>query len=257
MIKLKKLLIENSDECEKLFGKYLFGQYRKFYGAVKEKNTEVEQEVFDSLLRWIQSAGRRQVTQQNLDKLLKCKDKYPKILKPTKATYYRAVTLPINNNIVKEIFDMENKTIDKFWKSKNNRKKFVELANFSMDYVPQYKLESWTTSKSSAFTFMSKAKHITTQPVFRNRKGATFIIKADVPENEMLFNIKFTNKLAVDAGWWPQNEVIRISKNKSPIKVMAYYVSILPQVGWLSMYDISKEFKKDIISELKSKWSSF
>ena len=87
--------------------------------------------------------------------------------------------------------------------------------------------------------------------------GATFIIKSNLDLNELILNPKFSNKLAVDAGWWPQNEVIRFSKNKKEVKVDAFYISILPQVGQLQRYDIPKDVKSKIVGEIKSKWSSF
>lgn len=268
-IKLKHIIFEGSNDCEELFGKFLFGEYEKFYGSVKEKDTKFERETFSAFLNWVESSGgMRNIVFKYLDKLMQCKKEYPKVLEPNQTIFYRVITLPRDNKYVADIIELESMQInrrgianngDVFWNSEIDRKRLLNYVNFSMDYIPKRKIESWSTSKSNAIKFAIDSRHVKTDQAFRKVgiEGATFIIKATIPDDEVVFNPKFMNKMAVDVGWWPQNEVIRYSKSKNSIKVDASYVTLIPQLHKLGWYDIPKNMKNIINTELKTLWSNF
>lgn len=256
-MKLKQYLTEQSVDCEGIFGKYLFGEYKKFYKTIKEPDTELESDVFNSLLQWVQSAGQRQIIGQNLSKLLKCKEQYPKILNQKKGTYYRIVTFqPNKNEIAKDVLEFEfkiNQADDslEFWK--DNEKEFLKYQDGKILYKPQFKLESWSINKTSALKFAKKSKHISTS-MAGQRNGSSFVIKAELSNDELLFNPKFMNMVAVDQGWWPQNEVLRLTTSKKPVNARLFYLTPLLK---LSRYGMPSDVKKNIESKIKSKWNSY
>lgn len=274
-MKLKQFLIEATgrEKCEEIFGRFLFGEYKKFYKTIKEPDTKVEKLAFDSVVRWVESAGMRQSIGKNLNILFQCKEKYTKILGQTTDTFYRVFTLPDNskygNDILKfeyKIFQSEgnakdsgakmklkeNPEIIKFWTK--NKKEFLKYCNVDFEYKPQYKLESWSSKKTSAYNFAMKAMHVPTGRAYK-RNGVTFIVKSNLPKDELLFSPKFMNMIAKDAGWWPQNEVMRLSKGKNIIKTKIFYLPLLKNIS--QDFQVPDKIKKEIVTEIKNKWSQF
>ncbi len=262
-VEVKKLLIEGEDKCEEMFGRWLFGEYKKFYGTIKEPNTKVETEIFQSLVDWIISAGRRAKTYKNLKLLLQCKEKYSKVLDQTKKTFYRVAILPPDNKITKGIKHSvyeaykyrENKEeYRKYFSKSENLENFLEYCNKKTSYIPHKKIESWTTSKSSALKFAMTANHV---PMSLQHHYSTVIIKANLSKAELLFNPKFTNIVATSAGWWPQNEVIRLSTSLSSINVTVFPPNFLPQSGELNWFRFPSDVRKIVVNEIRKRWSSF
>lgn len=243
---------ESSDYCEKTFGKYLFGEFEKFYGGNKEKNTELEQDTFNKVLGWVEQAGQRQALIKCVNDLMKCRDHFPKVLQQKDGIFYRAVTLPEKNEDIQRMREIEIKMNKPPENEKEYVKYFLDNVVQKLSYKPRYKLESWATHKTAAKNFAIKSKHVLMNPGMR--QGCCFIIKAKLPKAEIIFNPKFMNKLAVETGWWPQNEIIRITKNKKPIEVSAFYMPFSERLFW---YRIPKSLKPQIKKGIADAWKKF
>jgi len=264
-VKFETYIKENKrDKSELEFGNYLFGEYKKFYKTVKEPDTKDEADIFWALMSWVEQAGRRGITAQLLKKLLKYKKIYPKVLDSNFTTFYRVFWLPEKYSEVKEIRKKEfewSPYTSKFHEDKTEEEKdkafkkfsksFISWLGMGFDYKPRYTIESWTTSKTKARSFAMKAGHIGGHPLMQE-VGHSFIIKADLQQGEILMNPKFMNIASVDKGWWPQNEVIRLSK--TPVKAKAFLLAPLRE---LDKYRFPKKEISDMRAEIKKKWESF
>lgn len=264
----------NRDNCEELFGKFLFGEYTKFYKKNKELNTELENDLFHSVSSWIKSAGQRQLISKNLSLLFKCKDMYPKVLGQTSDYFYRAYTLPMTDDITKTQYEFEialyalymdykqgELTLREFnslYKKLNIDKNWFRYSNFDHSYKPQYKMESWTTSKTSALKFANTAMHVPTGFTV-DRHGMTVIVKAKLDKSELLFSKSFMNALSTEHGFGKQNEVLRIVKNKKPIKTSAIYIPLITGSTIRNLFKgvIDQNKLLELISIGKTNWAEF
>ncbi len=261
-MKLINILSEvGSNKCEELFGKYLFGEYQQFYNSVKEKNTDFEQQTFDQFISWIErSDGKRAITTKYAIELLKCKNQFPKVLNPNQTVYYRAFAFMSDSEIFHNIKTVEDELVygdNRNWYNDKLVDAYLSYVNRTEYYQPLSLIESWTNSKNSAIKFAKQVKHISTQLIKRNSRQATCILKYTGDDTEMLFNPKFMSKLSSDIGYGQQNEILRVSANKQPIKVQISYIPLLPEFGHFRDLNIPKDRHEYVKNQILNKWKSF
>lgn len=207
---------KNEKELEKLVGTYLFGTfYRR-----GEEDTKQEDMIFDAISGYIMSQNNDTGHIYALKKVLKkLKPKFPGLLEPPQGNLYRGTSIKTEN-----------------WKKILNRnEKLTKKKGYY--FIPQSylykgraknKIQSWSTKFKSASNFSGKLD------------GWSAILSADLPQKDLFFNTKFTNKLDKILVNEIEHEVVRISI--SPILVDVYVDPIILEDGILPA--ISKDDKE-------------
>ena len=218
---------------EKKFGRVLFGdwQFKNGIRSEYEKDSEYEEEVFRQLGYWFRGDGSYWRVQEKIIELSKLQKYYPTLLKPDSSSrfpkLYRGLTVfnTVAENQLGDYFrhfqndkrrytmgKSEVKTRDEITK-KLNKSRGVTRQNFNIErsvkkfnYQSRHFAESWTLSLQSAIDISKNH--------FHRHPNVTVIMEAEVPDEERLLKIRFTNTMYKHQ---KQYEVIRISNN--PIKV--------------------------------------
>jgi hypothetical protein len=200
-------LTEASQKCDEIFGKYLFGEFTKYYNSVKEMDTPQEKQIFSLIRNFIRGEyvgkTRDEILVKALFDLHKCKSKYGKILKPKTSVLYRGITI-----------SKKDVNIDKLKKDSPLNLDFEK--SFDYVYKGRSKVQSWTDNYKTAIYFAEETWEETPN---RNELYIA-ILKANFKQSEILFDSSFLNTLSKSVGYGEENEIIRI-ENK-PIKVKAY-----------------------------------
>ena len=190
-------LFENK---ELKLGRILFGDFRK----KKERDTKLEKEIFNTLSGYVGSKvySKRKLAQMLLD-LKAVQDKYPDVLKPAKkGVYYRMVGIKGEKQK-----DLKKQIMISGYKGYDRNDPSGKLVVKDIIYNTQSPFESWTTDFKVAEKFHHGQRDF----------GAPVILRAIIPEKQMIFNSKFMNLLAKEVLGVKESEVLRISKE--PIKV--------------------------------------
>ena len=207
------------EEIRKKFGNILFGNFQNMAGLKQneERDTKYEAIVFRQVSNWFFQSGSRKDMFKNLKQLSQLKDMYPTILKPDPiAKYpklYRSLRIKTGSIKLKQMArdykdrdDIEYVGLVKGYKIF----KFNEL----QEYKPKASVESWTTTLGNAVNFV-KAWNMEAmyKDDFNNPElNRMFIYEAEVPEEQRLFKLRFTNKMFD----YKESEVVRLSSKPIP-----------------------------------------
>lgn len=191
MISLTQLLNEALTEKEKQLGNVAFGDpmnkpdIAKLQGAEpgSEKNTPEERELFAAFLTWVSHppSGEKRLSPFLKDFPSLAKE-YPNIFKastPLGGRVYRGVArLSIDVQLQLE----ESKEED--WREFKYKGNKLYLYKKPVKYVPKRMLQSWTTSKKVAWSFIRDAVYVTTQDdhFFMNQEFFKIIFQEDEKE---------------------------------------------------------------------------
>ena len=218
MIGFKEFLSESkSDSCSTEFGEYLFGEFKDYWGQVKEKDTDIEKMVFKKIMAFIKGEfadkGADNILIKALSELKKCQGAYSEILKPNKTHLFRGIGIekPDRTQSIPQNFKDSSRKID--WGDDT-----TETMVGKWTYKGHSKIQSWTPDFDIAFDF-------TMRDARKNKDLYLFgVMEYNFDDSELLFNTKFLDKIAKKFGYVSEDEIIRI-ENK-PIKVNLYVEKI-------------------------------
>lgn len=190
-MKFKEFLSESTTE----FGKILFGEFKEFYGSVKEPCTEYEKKVFSELGKFISDKYTERTASAFLIKALKLLKKYENlysnIVKPDRTKLFRGTTLPYNERYKIEKIEMDNDWV---------QGEFI--------YSGKKEIQSWTINFDTAYRYAQNGF---------SEKNLPIVLKYNFPEHDIIFNTKFTNAVCLKFhNNTKENEIIRL--NNKPIK---------------------------------------
>jgi len=195
LMDFKDIITEATDPCNKMFGDVLFGELG--FSKDKEQDTEAEKEILNKVLSFIRgefvSKKKDAALIKAFEALAKCRNKYPRILKPETRTLYRGVAL--DKSELKNI---------KITKIKNLR----TIGNFV--YKAKSKIQSWTATERIATDFAFDVNIYDRIPVIMEYKFS---------EKEILFNTDFLNFIATTVFLDTEDEIIRISDKPINVKI--------------------------------------
>lgn len=209
---LRHSLIEDRDNptCLKKFGKYLFGEFKKFYKKELEVDNPEESEIFDYVDSWLSGEYVGKTVDNKLvdafKLLMKCKKTYPEILQSKALTLYRGLSLPL---IQFKDVEFEKKVSKvKLWKYSTR----VGI----ISYKAKSKVQSWTPDIQTAYGF---ARGGVSMPWEIEKGGLkskiNLVLEYTFKDKDLLFSIDFMKS------FWggKENEVIRVGDNKIDCKV--------------------------------------
>lgn len=233
-MKLYKKLIEDlPKQFEPEYGKHLFGDFRK----LNEPDTEKEKKYFEIIKKWLKGnyeSGKLNLSTielQAFKDLMKLKKYEPEILKPETNILYRGVKKYSRYfddfKLKKEDFELIQINGRGFYKCKKQ-----------INYKPNSEIQSWTTNFNMAWGFAIKN-------VFDYGKIAV-IYKCKFPENSILFNSEFLNKVfKYELQGREENEVIHIGNKPLKCELMIWENTFYKLLDWLESEQIRKEFEID------------
>ena len=212
------------EEIRKKFGNILFGNFQDTSGLKRneERDTKYERAIYQQVRNWFYQAGSKKDIFKALKELSQLKDNYPTILKPDPiAKYpklYRSLIIGRQSIKLKQMAQKyKNRDDIEYVGSVNGYRvfKFNEL----QEYKPRASVESWTTTLKNAVNFVKEYNMETLKTVdFNNPElNRMFIYEAEVPEEQRLFKLRFTNKMFD----YKESEVIRLSTK--PIQANIYF----------------------------------
>ena len=245
-MKIQHLFEDIAPDMEKKFGRVLFGDWQKQHGfrTEKERDTEYEKQIFHYMDSWFKGAHYLEEVQDAMIELSKLKDDYPTLLKPTQREntkyLYRGVRMnKLEGEMARNIWDsdishdkkykdhelpvLDVKRRDKSdlrdikhmwsddWIEKQFNKYILYKSKEPILYQSRQTAESWTLSMKSAIDVL--VNHFAVRPY------DVIVFEAEVPTEERLFSIKFTNKMYSRQ---KQYEIIRVSDK--PIKAQVYRI---------------------------------
>lgn len=199
MKNVKEIFLEEvKDKCSQNFGKYLFGEFRQFYGDIKEPDTNFEKNIFSLVTKFVRgeyvNKAKDAILIKAFKELVKCKRKYGMILTPNKTLLYRGLLLSIDG--VKTL---------KFKKINNYYARSVDTYKYTSKSVVQ----SWTPNLKLANQFLDGLD--------MDDKNVPSIIEHDFKnDKELLFNTKFMNEVSTSVGFDIEDEIVRIDNKAVP-----------------------------------------
>lgn len=210
-MKLKNYLSEKTKgkSCEDKFGEYLFGEFKRYYGSVKEWDTDIEEKIFLQVQNFLEGTydrrGKSKIVIKAFEDLKACKNKYAKILKDDAKLLYRGTILS-----KKEVSSYK---YNLFKKGMRN----AEISTKTYEYKPHSKIQSWSTDIKVAYGFAED-----THTIKGTDKDQPVILEAKIGSNKTLFNHKFLNKMDIDIGTANESEVIVLTDEPIKCKIITF-----------------------------------
>lgn len=203
---------KSKELCDKWFEKYLFGEQ---FGK-SEKNTSIEQKVWNSLKRFIFGHSMNVKTSKeilnNLNKLKKCKKFYPLL----------EVKKPVYRGLVKKPSFLEKVNFKRERVIRHRAAPEKGMVVFKKIYKPSDIVQSWTTSLRVASAFSEGDIGVTSYPitnledVIKYRRGKIIqeipvLLRVKKPDGTFFGSPELSNKAFGEEA--SQNEVFRIGKD--------------------------------------------
>ena len=201
MKRFNTYLLEAKD-IKAIFQKEVFGSLNN-----SERDTKLEKEILDILMKFIKFEHGHIITKEEIDKIkiLKSAKQYYNILHPKEKVVYRGTKLSLK--------DIDKNTTFTPSDYKTHHRTF---SYFNTIYKPTSSMQSWSTFADIAGEFSLTLK--------KDIKTEIPVIYKVVVDNDFFLTPELTNKIAMKVKTPADFEILRISKK--PIKVQAIITDV-------------------------------